>query len=75
MTTPEIGAWFANHDDPKLVQRINAECMPLRSRADAGWMYRTAEGRACAAAEALAPPIIPEPDHSQFGSVPMMPKR
>lgn len=72
MTTPEIGAWFANHDDPKLVARINAECAQLRGRTDAGWTYRTAEGRSCAAAASLAPPVIPQADHAQFGSVPML---
>lgn len=75
MTAPEIGAWFANHNDPNLVRRIVSECASLQFRADAGWTYRTAEGRVCSAAAALAPPIIPEADHAQFGSVPMIERK
>lgn len=69
MTSQEVGAWLVNHNDRNLINRVAVACAPLRARAQAGWDYRTAEGRACTAAETLFFPEV-RADHSQFGSVP-----
>jgi hypothetical protein len=70
LTEPEISDWLARHNDRTLIARLNGECQPLRSRADASWTYRTAEGRICKAVASLdVPPRVPV-DHSQFGNVP-----
>jgi hypothetical protein len=69
MTMPEIGGWLADHVDAEFVTRLNEQCAAIRSQADAGWAYRTAEGRVCAAVQALHPPVPIEIDHTQFGSV------
>lgn len=70
MTEPEIADWLARHSDRTLIARLNTECKPLRSRAEAAWTYRTAEGRICGAAASLDAPAPPPIDHSQFGNVP-----
>ena len=72
LTEPEISDWLARHNDRTLIARLNGECKPLRSRANAAWTYRTAEGRICQAVASLDVPSLPTIDHSQFGNVPGM---